>query len=505
MSSSTESVSRSQSELNSWLVEEMYEQYQEDPSALSKSWRDFFADYRPDGGDSSSASRAREAKAEAEADPPGAGAAQGGGAGLRGRSRAERIRGAGARIVENMETSLGVPTATSVRDVPAKLLEVNRKIVNNYLRRTRGGKVSFTHLIAYAMVKAADHVPAMKNTYTEDEDGKPAVLRHDDFGLGLAVDVENDDGSRSLLVPVLQDVQALPFDEFLRAYEEVIRKIRTKKLDPAMFSGGVITITNPGTIGTVHSIPRLMSGQSAILGVGSIDYPPGYQAADPRIIAKLGISKVITLTSTYDHRVIQGAESGMFLKRVHELLLGDHGFYDEVFTALGHALRAGPVARGLLGVRQRDRPAHQADAGRPAVQHVPGPRAPDRRPRPAAPDPAVDAPRARPHLLRAVDLGPRPRVHDRHRRQGAAHAAGRRARRAARRLLPHHRHRVRPRARPGAEDLDPRAGRGRRRDRRRPRTSSGSSSGSTPPRPSSPSCTPSTWGRSASASRARSR
>ncbi len=334
MASSAEASSRSQSELNTWLVEEMYEQYREDPSSLSKSWRDFFADYRPDspadggGGNGSKTEQKkkdtgepgrRRAVAQVSEDGP----------------QPEKLRGAGARIVENMETSLGVPTATSVRDVPAKLLEVNRRIVNNYLRRTRGGKVSFTHIIAYAMVRAAEHVPAMKNTFTETEDGKPAVLRPEDFGLGLAVDIENDDGSRSLLVPVIQNAQLLTFDEFLRAYEDIIRKIRTKKLDPAMFSGGNITITNPGTIGTVHSIPRLMSGQSAILGVGSIDYPPGYQAADPRVIAKLGISKVITLTSTYDHRVIQGAESGMFLKRVHELLLGEHGFYDEVFTSLG--------------------------------------------------------------------------------------------------------------------------------------------------------------------------
>ncbi|MTV25076.1 multifunctional oxoglutarate decarboxylase/oxoglutarate dehydrogenase thiamine pyrophosphate-binding subunit/dihydrolipoyllysine-residue succinyltransferase subunit [Nitriliruptoraceae bacterium ZYF776] len=335
----------------------MYEQFRDDPSSLSKSWREFFADYRPDGaanaapasGNGRSSSNGRDgAKSTTKA---GAGQRSEGGAksssakGDDARPKAaasvaedgpepQRLRGAGARIVQNMETSLGVPTATSVRDVPAKLLEVNRRIVNNYLRRTRGGKVSFTHLIAYAMVRAAEDVPAMRNTYAE-VDGKPAVLKPDTFGLGLAVDVQNDDGSRSLLVPVIQDANTLSFEAFLRAYEEVIRKIRTGKLEPAMFTGGTITITNPGTIGTVHSIPRLMAGQSAILGVGSIDFPPGYQAADPRTIAKLGISKVITLTSTYDHRVIQGAESGLFLKRVHELLLGEDGFYDEVFRSLG--------------------------------------------------------------------------------------------------------------------------------------------------------------------------
>jgi multifunctional 2-oxoglutarate metabolism enzyme len=346
----------SRSELNAWLVEEMYEQYREDPDQLSSSWRDFFADFRPDqddAGDGASASRDEKDGGDGDrANGTSATTARSSKAGDRtskeptpARPRAaatptedgpepQRLRGVGARIVDNMETSLGVPTATSVRDVPAKLLEVNRTIINNYLRRTRGGKVSFTHLIAYAMVKAAQDVPAMTKVFAE-VDGKPAVMQAESFGLGLAVDIENDDGSRSLLVPVIQDADTLSFEAFLRAYEEIIRKIRTKKLDPAMFAGGVITITNPGTIGTVHSIPRLMAGQSAIFGVGSIDYPPGYQAADPRTIAKLGVSKVITLTSTYDHRVIQGAESGMYLKRVHELLLGEDGFYDEVFRSLG--------------------------------------------------------------------------------------------------------------------------------------------------------------------------
>ncbi|MEX1177017.1 MAG: multifunctional oxoglutarate decarboxylase/oxoglutarate dehydrogenase thiamine pyrophosphate-binding subunit/dihydrolipoyllysine-residue succinyltransferase subunit [Nitriliruptor sp.] len=345
MARTPDAPANSQSQLNAWLVEEMYEQYREDPDALSASWRDFFADYRPEGaGEPAGGSKAGAGdgkRAPAEGGDRGANGASP--APARPRAAAtvsedgpepQRLRGAGARIVDNMETSLGVPTATSVRDVPAKLLEVNRTIVNNYLRRTRGGKVSFTHLIAYAMVRAAKDVPAMTKIFAES-DGKPAVVQPEHFGLGLAVDVENDDGSRSLMVPVIQDADTLSFEAFLRAYEEIIRKIRTKKLDPAMFSGGVITITNPGTIGTVHSIPRLMAGQAAIFGVGSIDYPPGYQAADPRTLAKLGVGKVITLTSTYDHRVIQGAESGLYLKRVHELLLGEDGFYDDVFRSLG--------------------------------------------------------------------------------------------------------------------------------------------------------------------------
>ena len=338
--SSSAPAANSRSELNAWLVEELYEQYQEDPESLSSGWQEFFADYRPTGSATSTAPRGAGSAATSQTADD-----RTNGAGGAARPRAvgavpegvepQPLRGVGARIVENMETSLGVPTATSVRDVPAKLLEVNRGFINNYLRRQRGGKVSFTHLIAYAMVKAVQDVPAMRTVYTETDQGKPAMMRTERFGLGLAVDVENDDGSRSLLVPVIQDATSLSFEAFLRAYEEIIRKIRTRKLDPAMFSGTTITLTNPGTIGTVHSIPRLMAGQAAILGVGAIGYPSAYQAADPRTLAKLGVSKVITLTSTYDHRVIQGAESGLYLQRVHQLLLGEDGFYDEVFASLG--------------------------------------------------------------------------------------------------------------------------------------------------------------------------
>ncbi len=317
----------SQSELNSWLVEEMYEQFQQDPSQLSDSWQSFFADYRPDApaGGNGAAAATPEPAPTATSTPLPAGIEE---------SDVKRLRGAGARIVENMNSSLQVPTATSVRDVPAKLLEVNRLILNNYLRRTRGGKVSYTHLIAYAMVLAGREVRAMTNTFVEVE-GNPGVAQPEHFGLGLAVDIAKDDGSRTLLVPVIKDADTLTFDGFLRAYEEIIRKIRTGKLEPSMFTGGNLTVTNPGTIGTVHSVPRLMAGQSAILGVGAIDYPAEYQAADPQTIAQLGVSKVITLTSTYDHRVIQGAESGMYLQFVHELLLGQHDFYDRVFDSMG--------------------------------------------------------------------------------------------------------------------------------------------------------------------------
>ncbi|MCB0997472.1 MAG: 2-oxo acid dehydrogenase subunit E2 [Acidimicrobiales bacterium] len=314
---------------NAWLVEDMYALYRRDPSSVSESWRDFFSDYRADEGQPEpsppppSAPSPASSPAEPES-PPAQPAPQG-----------EPIRGAGARIVANMEASLAVPTATSFREVPARLLEVNRSIINDYLGRTRGGKVSFTHLIAFAVVRSvADHLPVMNSTFVEDGTG-PRVIHHDHIGLGIAVDVEKSDGSRTLLVPSIRESDTLGFRQFVDAYEDLIRKVRTNKLSPDDFAGTTISITNPGTIGTRQSVPRLMPGQGLIVGVGAIEVPTAFQAADPRTLAAFGMSKVITITSTYDHRIIQGAESGMFLKKVHELLIGEDGFYDDVFRSLG--------------------------------------------------------------------------------------------------------------------------------------------------------------------------
>ena len=318
---------------NAWLVDEMYEQYLADPTSVSESWRDFFADYRRDA-DSPPAPTAPvaaapppvpAATAPAPAPAPKPAAAPAG----------EPIRGAGARIVANMTASLEVPTATSFRQVPAKLLEVNRRIINGYLGRTRGGKISFTHLIGFAVVRAIhESVPVMNSSFATDADGKPLVVRHEHIGLGIAVDVEKSDGSRTLMVPVVRDADTLDFRAFWGAYEDLIRKVRSNKLSPDDFAGITVSLTNPGTIGTAQSVPRLMPGQGVIVGAGALDYPSEWKGADPVTLADLGVSKVITVSSTYDHRIIQGAESGLFLKRVEELLLGVDGFYDEVFRAL---------------------------------------------------------------------------------------------------------------------------------------------------------------------------
>ena len=315
---------------NSWLVEEMYEQYRADPDSVGPSWREFFSDFT-----SSVPSVAAQPNTppppvvptvEAVAPAPTAPVTDIG----------EPIRGAGVAIAANMERSLTVPTATSFRNIPAKLLEVNRSVINGYRTRVGQSKVSFTHLIGFAIVRAiADAVPGMNNTYAVDSDGKPRLLRNEHINMGLAVDVGKADGSRTLVVPVLRDAGALDFAGFLAAYEDLIRKVKTNKLAVSDFQGATVSLTNPGTIGTVQSVPRLMPGQGVIVGVGTIDYPAEFQGSDERALGSLGVSKVVTVTSTYDHRIIQGAESGMFLKRVHELLLGEHGFYDDVFRSLG--------------------------------------------------------------------------------------------------------------------------------------------------------------------------
>ncbi|MGD9797613.1 MAG: multifunctional oxoglutarate decarboxylase/oxoglutarate dehydrogenase thiamine pyrophosphate-binding subunit/dihydrolipoyllysine-residue succinyltransferase subunit [Acidimicrobiia bacterium] len=352
---------------NDWLVDEMRDRWTEDPGSVPESWQALFGgptaptpvptsvsavpsvsappsvvvEGSPASPSVPSVPSAPVAPAPAPAAPPAAGpapSAQPGPAPVVAATPAgsddEVLRGAAARIVTNMEASLEVPTATSFRVVPAKLLEVNRTIANGYLQRTHGGKISFTHVIGYAVVKGLRAVPAMTKTYAE-VGGKPAVRRHDHIGLGLAVDVEKADGSRTLFVPVVQDADTLDFAGFHAAYEALIRKVRDSKLSPDDFAGATATLTNPGTIGTVQSVPRLMPGQGVIVGVGAIDFPAEYHAADRRALAELGVSKVVTITSTYDHRIIQGAESGMFLKKVHELLLGADDFYEEIFASLG--------------------------------------------------------------------------------------------------------------------------------------------------------------------------
>jgi 2-oxoglutarate dehydrogenase E1 component len=312
---------------NAWLVDEMYDQYRADPSSVSESWRDFFADYRREAD-----TPAEPEEATVRAAPPPSRPAPKPAAPA---DDLRPMRGAAARLVANMEASLAVPTATSARVVPARLLEVNRKVLNGHLARIGGNKVSFTHLIGHAVVQALDAVPAMRSIYAENEQGQGGVVVPPHVGLGLAIDVARPDGSRTLLVPCIPQAETLEFAAFHAAYEDVVRRVRNNKIGPDDFAGVTMTLTNPGTLGTVSSVPRLMPGQSVIVGVGALGWPAEYAGADPQVMAQLGISKVLTLTSTYDHRVIQGAESGLYLRRIEQLLLGADGFYDEVFRSLG--------------------------------------------------------------------------------------------------------------------------------------------------------------------------
>jgi multifunctional 2-oxoglutarate metabolism enzyme len=351
---------------NEWLVDELYQRYQADPGTVDRAWWNFFADYHPKPPEQPRTAGPTQAAAAAGRTAPATPAQPAPGQPAPGRPAPARpapgrpapvsptpppaarpaapppdaqhvtevrLRGAAARTAANMAASLTVPTATSVRGIPAKLLVDNRIVINNHLGRGRGGKVSFTHLIGYAMVRALAWAPEMNYSYAE-EDGKPVLVQPEHVNLGLAIDVGRSDGSRQLLVPSIKAAEAMDFRQFWMAYEDLIRKARAGKLAVEDFAGTTVSLTNPGTIGTEHSVPRLMAGQGCIVGVGAMEYPAAYQGASEETIARMAISKTVTLTSTYDHRIIQGAQSGEFLRIIHGLLLGEHGFYDDVFQSL---------------------------------------------------------------------------------------------------------------------------------------------------------------------------
>ena len=241
------------------------------------------------------------------------------------------LRGMAKTLATNMDASLSIPTATSVRQVPAKLLIDNRIVINSHLKRTRGGKISFTHLIGYAVVQALKEFPS-QNVFYDEVDGKPAAVTPANINFGLAIDIPKPDGTRALLVPNIKRAQKLNFAEFVAEYEKLVKKARDNKLTAEDFQGTTISLTNPGGIGTVHSVPRLTKGQGCIVGVGALDYPAQFQGMAEEQLAEQGIGKILTLTSTYDHRVIQGAGSGEFLKILNELLLGERDFYGQIFA-----------------------------------------------------------------------------------------------------------------------------------------------------------------------------
>ncbi|MEV7030697.1 multifunctional oxoglutarate decarboxylase/oxoglutarate dehydrogenase thiamine pyrophosphate-binding subunit/dihydrolipoyllysine-residue succinyltransferase subunit [Streptomyces sp. NPDC093272] len=378
---------------NEWLVDEIYQQYLQDPNSVDRAWWDFFADYKPGAPAASApagtaaagaagtttpaqpqaqqaaapaapapttpapAAQAPAAPAQAapaaQAAPPAAApapapakpAAAAPAAAKPAAAKAApaaaapegpelvTLRGPAAAVAKNMNASLELPTATSVRAVPVKLLFDNRIVINNHLKRARGGKISFTHLIGFAMVQAIKAMPSMNHSFGE-KDGKPTLVKPAHVNLGLAIDLVKPNGDRQLVVAAIKKAETLNFFEFWQAYEDIVRRARDNKLTMDDFTGVTVSLTNPGGLGTVHSVPRLMPGQSVIMGVGSMDYPAEFQGTSQDTLNKLGISKVMTLTSTYDHRVIQGAASGEFLRQVANLLLGENGFYDDIFEAL---------------------------------------------------------------------------------------------------------------------------------------------------------------------------
>lgn len=323
---------------NEWLVDEIYQQYLNNKNSVDPSWWEFFGDYSPSEKLKANKNASNQkpvvepiVKNKEENPVPIINSKP-----IEPVSNdpvTENLRGAAARVVANMEASMKVPTATSVRSIPAILLQENRTFINNHLSRRRGGKVSFTHIIAYAVTKAVAQIKEMNTAYTTVEN-KPAIIKYPHVNLGLAIDLAKEDGSRQLLVPNIKNADTLDFAQFWATYDDLVRRARNGKLVVEDFQGTTISVTNPGTIGTQHSVPRLMENQGAIIGVGALDYPTEWQGAAPETLARQAISKVITLTSTYDHRIIQGAQSGEFLRTISDLLLGKYNFYEEIFTSL---------------------------------------------------------------------------------------------------------------------------------------------------------------------------
>jgi multifunctional 2-oxoglutarate metabolism enzyme len=328
--------------VNADYVSTLLEQFERDPASLDEEWRSYFSellgDHRSSPAAAEAASKPAPARVEAAASlsapeqAPRAASASVVPAPQAAAGERIPLRGPALRIAENMEASLAVPTATSQRQIPLKLLDENRRVINEHLK-ARGRKVSYTHLIARAIIKALEKFPTLGDAY-EEADGTAYRVRRPDVNLGVAVDVTRKDGTRTLLVPNIKGANRLSFSELLTAYDDIVKRAREGKLQIQDFQGTTISLTNPGTIGTTASNPRLMAGQGLIVATGAIEHPPEYQAMSAETLSWLGISKVMTMTSTYDHRIIQGAESGAFLAFIDEMLRGEHGFYDEIFADL---------------------------------------------------------------------------------------------------------------------------------------------------------------------------
>jgi 2-oxoglutarate dehydrogenase E1 component len=323
---------------NATYVAELLARYRSDPASLDEEWQAFFRERLgeaeiPRPAPAASPAAPPPAPAPPAVSPTAAATPMPVSAAAPGVER-QPLRGAPLRVAENMEASLAVPTATSQRKIPVKLVDENRRVINDDRTANELSKISFTHLIGWAVIRALEAFPRLNDAF-DSSSGTPTRVRRDAIAFGLAVDVAKSDGSRSLLVPNVKGVEKMTFAEFVAAADDVVQRARRGKLQVSDFEGTTVSLTNPGTLGTTASVPRLMPGQGLIVATGAIEYPAEFAAMSPATLSSLAVSKVVTVTSTYDHRIIQGAESGLFLARVEELLLGKHEFYERVFADLG--------------------------------------------------------------------------------------------------------------------------------------------------------------------------
>ncbi|MGH7657778.1 MAG: 2-oxo acid dehydrogenase subunit E2, partial [Gemmatimonadales bacterium] len=350
---------------NAGFAQAIYEEYLRDPSAVTDEWRHLFESgvvgEKPAARGNGASSPSEKGKTE-KAEPAKTVSAAPEGAIL--------IKGPPARLAANMNESLSVPTATTYRQVPVAVLEARRKEINQSLNAAgRDQKISFTHLIGHALALAAGRHPVMTHSFVMVDDA-PHRVEPGSVNLGLAVDVERKDGSRGLVVPVIRDAEKLSFAEFHAAYEALVEKARGNKLMPDAFMGASMSLTNPGGLGTTMSLPRLMAGQGSIIAVGSIAFPPEFSGMGTELVQELGIGKVMTISSTYDHRVIQGAESGEFLRTMDGLLQGNDGFYDRIFESLELGKPAQLPALGIAPPSSTTAAARPTEAGAASVTEL---------------------------------------------------------------------------------------------------------------------------------------
>jgi len=310
--------------LNTAFVFEIYENYLIDKNSVSDYWNDYFNNL------SSNDSSEKRQNISISGITPKEDTSQ-----LRLIEGEEitKVTGVGTKLIENMESSLQIPTATSLRTIPVKLLEENRRIINHHLKRLNKRKISYSHIVAYAIVYSLKDFNSLNNSFA-NINGEPHIIKKENVNLGIAIDIIKKDNSRSLIVPNIKKASEMNFAEFCDAYNEIVEKARSGRIEPSDFEGTTISLTNPGGLGTVSSSPRLMNGQGCILAIGAIDYPSEFQAMQQGTLAYLGIGKVMNITNTYDHRIIQGAESGLFLKSIDELLKGNNNFYINLFEDL---------------------------------------------------------------------------------------------------------------------------------------------------------------------------